>query len=66
MGLYGMTTLKELTYLIIYSDGENEYSATQKGYTKSNAVRRFDPWEEFEIVQVTKIPSMQEDLEFVK
>ena len=61
-----MTELKELNYLIIYSDGENEYSATQKGYTKSNAVRRFDPWEEFEIVQVTKIPSMKEDLEFVK
>ena len=58
--------LKELTFLIIYSDGENEYSATQKGYTKSNAVRRFDPWESVEIVQVTKIPSIKEDLEFLK
>ena len=60
------TELKELNFLIIYSDGENEYSATQKGYTKSNAVRRFDPWESVEIVQVTKIPSMKEDLEFLK
>lgn len=60
------TELKELTYLIIYSDGENEYSATQKGYSKSNAVRRFDPWESVEIVQVTKIPSIKEDLEFLK
>jgi len=58
--------LKELTYLIIYSDGEKEYSATQKGYTESNAVRRFDPWESVEIVQVTKIPSIKEDLEFLK
>jgi len=60
------TELKELTYLIIYSDGEKEYSATQKGYTKSNAVRRFDPWESVEIVQVTKIPSVKEDLKFLK
>ena len=61
-----MKELKELTYLIIYSDGEKEYSATQKGYTKSHAVRCFDPWESVEIVQVTKIPSMKEDLEFLK
>ena len=60
------TELIELTFLIIYSDGEKEYSATQKGYTKSNAVRRFDPWESVEIVQVTKIPSVKEDLEFLK
>lgn len=61
-----MTERKEQNYLIIYSDGDDEYSATQKGYSKSNAVARFDPWESVEIVQVTKIPSMQEDLEFVK
>ena len=60
------TELKELTYLIIYSDGEKEYSATQKGYTKSNAVTRFDPCESYEIVQVTKIPSVKEDLKFLK
>lgn len=58
--------LKELNYLIIYSDGESEYSATQKGYSKSNAVARFDPWESVEIVQVTKIPSVKEDLDFLK
>jgi hypothetical protein len=61
-----MTERKEQNYLIIYSDGDDEYSATQKGYSKSNAVARFDPWESVEIVQVTKIPSMQDDLEFVK
>ena len=61
-----MKELKELTYLIIYSDGEKEYSAIQKAYSKNNAVTRFDPWENFEIVQVTKIPSMKEDLEFLK
>jgi hypothetical protein len=60
------TKLKELNYLIIYSDGESEYSATQKAYSKSNAVTRFDPYESYEIVQVTKIPSIKEDLEFLK
>lgn len=62
-----MTTLQDIkTYLIIYSDGEKEYSTEIKALSKDEAILRFDPWEEFEVAQVTKVVTMQEDLEFVK
>jgi len=62
-----MTTLQDIkTYLIIYSDGEKEYSTKIQALSKDEAILRFDPWEEFEIAQVTKVVTMQEDLEFVK
>jgi len=62
-----MTTLQDIkNYLVIYSDGENEYSTKIKAVSKEDAYLKFDPWEEFEIVQVTKIVTLQEDLNFIK
>ena len=62
-----MTTTQDIkNYLVIYSDGENEYSTKIQALSKDEAILRFDPWEEFEIVQVTKIVTLQEDLEFIK